>query len=146
MNDRFSRTDDRINKVGAGAAAMAGLVPGPMEGDEKFSFSASVGNFRNATAGALGAFYKPAENVMLAVKGSFGNGENMISGGIGVSLNKGNTPSVSKSQMVQTINAQAGRINEQQQQIEIMRAQMNQMAQAMESLRAQTAQPAQTAE
>ena len=78
MNRGFTRVNDRIDKVGAGAAAMAGLVPGPMDGDEKWSFSASVGNYRSATAGAIGAFYKPQDNVMVAVKGSFGNDERSI--------------------------------------------------------------------
>ena len=112
MNRGFNRVNDRIDKVGAGAAAMAGLVPGPMDGDEKWSFSASVGNYRSATAGAVGAFYKPTDNVMVAVKGSFGSDENMVSGGIGVSLNKGNVPGVSKAQLVRTINAQAEKMQQ----------------------------------
>ena len=91
---------------------MAGLVPGPMDGDEKFSFSAAVGNYRSATAGAIGAFYKPSDNVMIAVKGAFGSDENMVSGGVGISLNKGNTPQVSKAQLVRTINAQATEIQD----------------------------------
>ena len=110
VNEKFTRMDDRIDKVGAGAAAMAGLVPGPMDGDEKWSLSAAVGNYRSATAGAVGAFYKPTENVVLAVKGAFGNGENMVSGGIGVTLNKGNVPGVTKAQLVRTVNAQANEI------------------------------------
>ena len=110
VNEGFTRVNDRMDKVGAGAAAMAGLVPGPMEGDEKWSLSAAVGNYRSATAGAVGAFYKPTENVVLAVKGAFGNGENMVSGGIGVTLNKGNVPGVTKAQLVRTVNAQANEI------------------------------------
>ena len=110
VNEGFTRVNDRMDKVGAGAAAMAGLVPGPMEGDERWSLSAAVGNYRSATAGAVGAFYKPTENVVLAVKGAFGNGENMVSGGIGVTLNKGNVSGVTKAQLVRTVNAQANEI------------------------------------
>ena len=112
VNNEFTRVNDRINKVGAGAAAMAGLVPGSYEDGDKWSVSAAVGNYRNATAGAIGAFYKPAENITIALKGSFGNGENMVSGGIGVSLNKGNVPGVTKAQLVKTVNAQAAKIHE----------------------------------
>ncbi|MBO6252107.1 MAG: hypothetical protein J6O49_00445, partial [Bacteroidaceae bacterium] len=65
VNDRFTRMDDKVNKVGANAAALAALMPASFEGDEKWSLAASVGNYRSATAGAVGAFYKPQENVMI---------------------------------------------------------------------------------
>ena len=81
VSDRFTRMDDKFNKVGDNAAALAALTPTSFEGDEKWSLAASVGNYRSATAGAIGTFYKPQENVMINVRGSFGNNENMIAGG-----------------------------------------------------------------
>ena len=110
IGDGLTRMDDKVNKVGAGAAAMASLVPGSFEDDSKWNISAAVGNYRDATAGAVGAFYKPVGNVTVAIKGSFGNGENMIGGGVGVALNKGSMPGVTKAVMVRTINAQAREI------------------------------------
>ena len=102
---------------------MAGLVPGSMEEDTKWNLSAAVGNYRNATAGAVGAFYKPTGNVTIALKGAFGNGENMVSGGIGVALNKGDMPGVTKRQLVKTVNAQAEQINAQAQEIRTIKEQ-----------------------
>ena len=110
VGDGLTRMDDKVNKIGAGAAAMASLVPGSFEDDSKWNISAAVGNYRDATAGAVGAFYKPVGNVTVAIKGSFGNGENMIGGGVGVALNKGSMPGVTKAVMVRTINAQAREI------------------------------------
>jgi len=110
VSEAFTRVNDRMDKVGAGAAAMAGLVPGSFEEDTKWNLSASVGNYRSATAGAVGAFYKPTGNVTIALKGSFGNGENMVSGGVGVALNKGDVPGVTKRQLAaEVVNLKAAR-------------------------------------
>ena len=111
VNREFTHVNDRMDKVGAGAAAMAGLVPGSFDDGEKWNFSAAVGNYRSATAGAVGMFYKPAENVTVAVKGAFGNGENMVAGGVGIALSKGDVPGVTKRQLARTVNAQAAAIN-----------------------------------
>ena len=109
--------DDRVNKVGANAAALSALTPASFEGDEKWSLAASVGNYRSATAGAVGAFYKPQENVMINVRGSFGNNENMIAGGVAVALNKGDVPGVTKRQLANAVNAQAVTIQNQANEI-----------------------------
>ena len=113
VNNEFSKVNDRMDKVGAGAAAMAGLVPGSFDDGEKWNFSAAVGNYRSASAGAVGMFYKPNENVTLAVKGAFGNGENMVSGGVGIALSKGNLPGITKAQLARTVNVQADKIQQQ---------------------------------
>lgn len=110
VSEAFTRVNDRMDKVGAGAAAMAGLVPGSFEEDTKWNLSASVGNYRSATAGAVGAFYKPTGNVTIALKGAFGNGENMVSGGIGVALNKGDIPGVTKRQLAAEVVSLKARI------------------------------------
>ena len=112
VNAGFSNMDSKINKAGAGAVAIASLMPAPMEEDEKWSVSAAVGNYHDATAGAVGVFYRPQDNVMMNVRGSFGNDENMVGGGVSIALQRGNTPSVSKAQLVHTINAQANKITE----------------------------------
>ena len=111
VNDSFAKVDDKFRKAGASAAAMASLEAPPMDGDEKWAFSAAVGHYDGKTAGAVGAFFRPQDNVMVNVRGAAGNGEDMIGAGIGISLNRGNTPGVSKAQMVRTINAQAQEIN-----------------------------------
>lgn len=110
VSEAFTRVNDRMDKVGAGAAAMAGLVPGSFEEDTKWNLSASVGNYRSATAGAVGAFYKPTGNVTIALKGAFGNGENMVSGGVGVALNKGDIPNVTKRQLAAEVVSLKARI------------------------------------
>ena len=110
VSEAFTRVNDRMDKVGAGAAAMAGLVPGSFEEDTKWNLSASVGNYRSATAGAVGAFYKPTGNVTIALKGAFGNGENMVSGGVGVALNKGDIPGVTKRQLATEVVSLKARI------------------------------------
>ena len=110
-NRAFQQVDNKINKVGANAAAIANLPTPTFDGEEKWAFAAGVGHYQGETAGAVGAFYKPTDNVIARVSGSFGNGDEMVGAGIAVSLNKGNTPAVSKAQLVRTINAQAERIN-----------------------------------
>ena len=117
VNGTLSSMNSKINKVGANAAALASLNPGSLDGDEKFGVAAAVGNYRDATAGAVGLFYKPQDNVTMNVRGSFGTDENMVGAGVYVALNKGNTPSVSKAQMVKTINAQADQIDKQAKRI-----------------------------
>lgn len=112
MNRGFDETNKRTNKVGAGASAMASLMPAPMDGDEKWSFSAAVGNYKNETAAAVGAFYRPTDNVIFNLRGTVGSDENMVGGGVSVALQRGNTPGVSKAQLVKTINTQAGKIQE----------------------------------
>ena len=127
VNDGFAYMNEKVNRVGAGAAAMAGLVPGSFEEDSKWNLSAAVGSYHGTTAGAVGAFYKPVGNVTLALKGSFSSGENMVSGGVGVALNKGDVPGVTKRQLLQTVNAQAQRINAQDKRIERLEAVIQQM-------------------
>lgn len=110
VNDGFSKVNDKVGKAGASAAAMASLQAPPMDGDEKWAFSAAVGHYDGKTAGAVGAFYRPQDNVLINVRGAVGNGEDMIGAGVGISLERGNTPHVSKAQLVRTINAQAGKV------------------------------------
>ena len=134
VNSGFNEMHDKVNKVGANAAAMASLMPAPMDGDEKWSLSAAIGNYRSATAGAVGVFYKPQDNVILNVRGSFGSEENMIGGGVSVALNRGNKPSVSKAQLVRAVNAQATRLTEQNQIIQAQSQKIMELEQRMNAM------------
>ena len=78
----IQRLDGRINKVGANAAALAALHPLDYDASEKWSVAAGVGNYGSENAMAVGAFYRPNEDVMLNMAGSFGSGENMVNAGI----------------------------------------------------------------
>ncbi len=88
VETRVDNLDNRIDKVGANAAAMANLHPMDFDEDSKVSVAAAVGNYRSETAGALGVFYRPTDRVMLNVSTSFGNGENMVGGGVSFKLGK----------------------------------------------------------
>ena len=107
VNTGMQKMDTKVNRVGANAAALAALTPASFEGDEKWSLAASVGNYRGEIAGAVGAFYKPTENVMVNVRGSFGNNESMVAGGVAVALTKGDIPGVTKRQLAKAVNTQA---------------------------------------
>ena len=78
----IQRLDGRIDKVGANAAALAALHPLDYDASEKWSVAAGVGNYGSENAMAIGAFYRPNEDVMLNMAGSFGSGENMVNAGI----------------------------------------------------------------
>lgn len=78
----IQRLDGRIDNVGANAAALAALHPLDYDASEKWSVAAGVGNYGSENAMAVGAFYRPNEDVMLNMAGSFGSGENMVNAGI----------------------------------------------------------------
>ena len=88
VENRVDNLDNRIDKVGASAAAMANLHPMDFDEDSKVSVAAAVGNYRSETAGALGVFYRPTDRVMMNISTSFGNGENMVGGGVSFKLGK----------------------------------------------------------
>lgn len=101
MNNRVSNLDNRVNKVGAGAAALAALHPLDFNPDDKWNFAVGYGNYRNANSVAVGAFYQPNENTMFNVATNFGNGENMINAGVSFKIGKGNSyAGISKAQLV----------------------------------------------
>ena len=83
MDSMKSRLTDDINKVGAGAAAMANLHPIEYKRNDKVSVAAAVGNYKDTTSMAVGAFYRPDAKLMVSVSGSVGSNDNMI--GIGYS-------------------------------------------------------------
>ena len=81
--------EGKVNKVGANAAAMANLHPMEFDPDSKWNIAAAIGNYGSETAAALGAFYRPNDNVMVNLSTAFGTGENMVGGGVSVRLGKG---------------------------------------------------------
>ncbi len=74
--------NNRIDKVGAGAAALAGLHPLDFDPDEKWDFAASVGSYKSEQAVAIGAFYRPNEDTMFSIAGTIGDGRNMVNVGV----------------------------------------------------------------
>lgn len=76
IKNRINQTEQRINKLGASSAALAGLHPMEFNKDDKFSASVAYGHYKNANAVALGAYYRPNEKVLLGIAGTFGS-ENM---------------------------------------------------------------------
>ncbi len=102
-NQQVSKLGNRINKVGAGAAALAALHPLDFDPDDKWDFAAGYGNYNGENAAAIGAYYRPNEDTMFSVGGSFGNGENMVNAGISLKLGQGNHVSTSKVAMAKEI-------------------------------------------
>ena len=101
VSHRIDNMDSKVEKVGAGAAALAALHP--MDTDGKFSMAAGFGNYRSANAMALGVFYRPTDQVMFSMGGSMGNGENLLNVGVSFALDKG--VNTSKAAMARKINA-----------------------------------------
>lgn len=99
----ISKLGNRINKVGAGAAALAALHPLDFDPDDKWDFAAGYGNYNGENAAAIGAYYRPNEDTMFSVGGSFGNGENMVNAGVSLKLGQGNHVSTSKVAMAKEI-------------------------------------------
>lgn len=103
LGNALGKLDHRVNKVGAGAAALAALHPLDFDPDEKWDLAAGYGNYSGASAAAIGAYYRPNEDTMFSVGGSFGNGENMVNAGVSVKLGQGNHVSTSKVAMAKEI-------------------------------------------
>ena len=99
----INKLGNKVNRVGAGAAALAALHPLDFDPDDKWDFAAGYGNYSGANAVAVGAFYRPNEDTMLSVGGSFGAGENMVNAGVSVKLGQGNHVSTSKVAMAKEI-------------------------------------------
>ena len=96
LTGRLDKMDTRINRVGAGAAALSALHPQDFDPDNKWDFAAGYGNYKDAHAVAVGAFYRPNEDTMFSVGGSFGGGENMVNAGVTFKLGQHNHVSRSR--------------------------------------------------
>ena len=100
---RISQLGGRVDKVGAGAAALAALHPMDFDPDDKLSFAAGVGNYNGQSAAALGMFFRPDEKVMFSVGGTMGNGENMVNAGISFVLDRTNHISNSRTALAREV-------------------------------------------
>lgn len=129
LDNRIRETNRRVDKVGAGAAALAALHPLDFDADDKWNIAAGVGAYKGTSAMALGAFYRPNEVTQLSIGGAFGNGENMWNMGISWRTGSGESYSgKSKAELVRMVNAMEARDAQQdaiiqQQQADIQKQQ-----------------------
>ena len=107
LSHSLNKLDSRVNRVGAGAAALAALHPLDFDPDNKWDFAAGYGNYAGANAVAIGTYYRPNENTMFSIGGSFGGGENMINAGVSFKLGSGGSGiTTSKTVMAKKIKEQ----------------------------------------
>lgn len=102
VTNKVGELGTRVNRVGAGAAALAALHPLDFDPDDKWDVAAGYGNYKDAHAVAVGVFYRPNEDTMFSVGGSFG-GENMVNAGVSLKLGQGNHVPTSKVAMAKEI-------------------------------------------
>lgn len=121
---RINKLGNRVNKVGAGAAALAALHPMDFDPDDKWSFAAGYGNYAGENAAAVGAYYRPDEKVMFSVGGTVGNGENMVNAGISFALDRTNHVSNSRTALAREVIDLRG-------QLAVMGAKMAKMEKAL---------------
>lgn len=105
VDGAVNRLNNRLNRVGAGAAALAALHPLDFNPEEKWNFAAGFGHYVNANAGAIGAFYQPNEDTLFSLGGSWGGGENMVNAGVSIRLGHGNSIMGSRTVMAREIMA-----------------------------------------
>ena len=103
LGGAVNKLGTRVNRVGAGAAALAALHPLDFDPDDKWDFAAGYGNYKDASAVAVGAYYRPNEDTMFSVGGSFGGGENMVNAGVSFKVGQGNHVSTSRVAMAKEI-------------------------------------------
>ena len=122
LGNSIDKLDNRVDKVGAGAAALAALHPLDFDPEDKWDFAAGYGNYSGASAVALGAYYRPNEDTMFSVGGSFGNGENMVNAGVSLKLGQSNRAPASKAAMEKKISALSQEVEELKAAIADLRA------------------------
>ena len=122
--NRINQLGSRVNKVGAGAAALAALHPMDFDPDDKLTFSAGYGNYGGENAAAIGAYYRPDEKVMFSVGGTVGNGENMVNAGVSFALDRTNHVSNSRTALAREVIDLRG-------QLAVMGAKMAKMEKAL---------------
>ena len=115
---------DRMDRVGAGAAALAALHPLDFDPDDKWDVAAGYGNYKDAHAVAVGAFYRPNEDTMFSVGGSFGGGENMVNAGVSLKLGQGNHVSTSRVALAKEVEDLKAIVKAQSAEIKAMRGAM----------------------
>ncbi len=118
LDRELHNTNERLNKVGAGAAALAALHPQDFNPEDKWDFAAGYGHYRSANAMAIGAFYRPDAKTMFSIGGSFGGGENLINAGVSFKFGKASPyAGVSKAALTTVIEEQKTKINSLETQV-----------------------------
>ena len=125
---------DRMDRVGAGAAALAALHPLDFDPDDKWDVAAGYGNYKDAHAVSVGAFYRPNEDTMFSVGGSFGGGENMVNAGVSVKLGQGNHISTSRVALAKEVEDLKAIVKAQSAEIKAMRGAMQSGASVMKNV------------
>ena len=139
LGGQVSRLDNRIDRVGAGAAALAALHPLDYDPEVKWDFAAGYGNYRGANAVSVGAFYRPNEDVMFSVGGSMGGGENMVNAGVSFKLGSGSGLTTSRTAMARELAAMKDTVAAQNAQIEAQAKQIEELTALVEKLAAEKA-------
>ena len=136
MGNRVGELDTRVNKVGAGAAALAALHPQDFDPEDKWDIAAGFGNYKNANAAALGLFYRPNERTMLNLGWTMGDSRNMINAGVSVKLGSGSTyAGLSKVQMATRLTQQEERIKQQDEELARQKEQIREILAQLEEMK-----------
>ena len=136
MNGRIGTLDNRISKAGAGAAALAALHPLDFDPHDKWDVAAGFGNYRNASAAAVGLFYHPNERTMMSLGWTMGDDRNMVNAGISVKLGKGDVYTrYSKVEMANRIESQNKEIEELKAKDAEREAQMKEILKQLDEMR-----------
>ena len=122
LGGAINNLDRRVDRVGAGAAALAALHPQDFDPDDKWDFAVGYGNYRGANAAAVGAFYRPNEDTTLSIGGTVGGGENMVNAGISFKFGQGNHVTNSRVAMAKEILALKDYVQKQDEKIEKLEA------------------------
>ena len=134
VTNKVGELRTRVNRVGAGAAALAALHPLDFDPDDKWDVAAGYGNYKDAHAVAVGAFYRPNEDTMFSVGGSFGAGENMVNAGVSVKLGQGNHVSTSRVALAKEVEDLKAIVKAQSAEIKAMRGAMQSGASVMKDV------------
>ena len=138
LNSRVSSLDTRINRVGAGAAALAALHPQDYDPRAKWDFAAGYGNYKSANAVAIGAFYRPTNDVLFSIGTSLGGGENMFNAGVSFKFGSGNEYSnYSKASLAEVVSEQSKQLEAQHSTIEALQSKVEKQELENQELRAQ---------
>ena len=138
LNSRVSNLDTRINRVGAGAAALAALHPQDYDPTAKWDFAAGYGNYKSANAVAIGAFYRPTNDVLFSIGTSMGGGENMFNAGVSFKFGSSNEYSnYSKDSLAAVVSEQSKQLEAQHSTIEALQTKVEKQEQENQELRAQ---------
>ena len=136
MGNRVGELDSRMNKVGAGAAALAALHPQDFDPEDKWDIAAGFGNYKNANAAALGLFYRPNERTMLNLGWTMGDSRNMINAGVSIKLGSGSTyAGLSKVQMATRLTQQEERIKQQDEELARQKEQIREILAQLEEMK-----------